>query len=172
MTGNQRNTPMTNPEIRPATDADRDAIWTIMEPVIREGATYPLDPGLGREGAMEYWFAPDKQVFVAEVDGQVLGTYYLKPNCTGLGDHVANAGYMTHPDARGRGIAMRMARDSFERAKSAGFHAMQYNLVVASNEVALRLWQRLGLQVIGRLPEAFRHKRNGFVDALVMYKLL
>ncbi|OJW66610.1 MAG: GNAT family N-acetyltransferase [Sphingomonadales bacterium 63-6] len=158
--------------IRPVTSADHDAIWAIMEPVIRDGASYPLDPALDRDGAFEYWFAPDKQVFVAEIEGGVLGTYYLKPNSTGLADHVANAGYMTHPAARGRGIAGAMARDSFERAKAAGFLAMQYNLVVATNEQALRLWQKHGLQVVGRLPHAFRHKRIGLVDALVMYKLL
>lgn len=163
---------MTDFIIRPATDADRDATWAIMEPVIRDGATYPLDPALTRDGAFEYWFAPDKQCFVAESGGRVLGIYYIKPNSTGLANHVANAGYMVHTDARGKGIAMAMARDSFDRAKDQGFHAMQYNLVVASNDVALRLWQKLGLQVVGRLPEAFRHKRLGYVDALVLYKLL
>jgi len=161
------------PALRPAErPQDDDAIWAIMEPVIREGATYPLDPQLGRDDGLAYWFAPDKQVFVAEEDGRVLGTYYLKPNSTGLADHVANGGYMTHPDARGRGVASTMARDSFARAKAAGYHAMQFNLVIATNEQAVRLWQKLGLQVAGRLPEAFRHKRLGLTDALVMYWLL
>ncbi len=95
-------------------------------------------------------------MFVAEIDGAVLGTYYLKPNSTGLADHVANAGYMTHPAARGRGVAMNMARDSFARAKAEGFRAMQFNLVIATNAQAVHLWQKIGLQVIGRLPEAFR----------------
>ena len=160
------------PTIRPAEDRDSDAIWKILEPVIREGATYPLDPGTGREGAFAYWFAPDKQVFVAEVGGDLLGTYYIKPNSTGPADHVANAGYMTHAEARGRGIATAMAQDSFTRAGAAGFTAMQFNLVIATNEQAVRLWQKLGVQVVGRLPLAFRHKRLGLVDALVMYKLL
>lgn len=167
---------MSSPTIRPATEADHDAIWAIMEPVIREGASYPLDPALTRKGALEYWFAPDKTVYVAEdageFGGEVLGTYYLKPNSTGLADHVANAGYMTHPASRGRGIGMNMARDSFARAKDAGFHAMQFNLVIATNVQAVHLWQKIGLQVVGRLPEAFRHKKHGLVDALVMYRLL
>ncbi len=158
--------------IRPACGADDDPIWAILEPVIREGATYPLDPGLGRADAFAYWFAPDKQVFVAEWDGAVLGSFYLKPNSTGLADHVANAGFIVHPAARGHGIASAMARDCFARAKAAGFHAMQFNLVIATNHQAVALWQKLGLQVIGRLPEAFRHRSKGLVDALVMYKLL
>jgi ribosomal protein S18 acetylase RimI-like enzyme len=160
------------PIIRPATSADHDAIWAILEPVIREGATYPLDPAIEREEAFHYWFAPDKRVFVTELDGEVLGTYYLKPNSTGLADHVANGGYMTHPNARGRGIASAMALDSFERAKAVGFAAMQFNLVVATNEAAVHLWQKLGMDVVGRLPKAFRHKTLGPVDALVMYRLL
>ena len=143
-----------------------------MEPVIREGASYPLDPNLTRAGALDYWFAPGKSVYVAEDGDKVLGTYYLKANSTGLADHVANAGYMTHPAARGRGVGMAMARDSFARAKDAGFHAMQFNLVIATNVQAVHLWQKIGLQVIGRLPEAFRHKQHGLVDALVMYRLL
>ncbi len=163
---------MTTPTIRPATAADHDAIWAILEPVIREGATYPLDPGIGREEAFRYWFARDKSVYVAEADGAVLGSYYLKPNSTGLADHVANAGYMTHPEARGRGIASAMARDSFARAKDAGYRAMQFNLVIATNEAAVRLWQKLGMKLVGRLPEAFRHRKHGFVDALVLYRLL
>lgn len=159
--------------IREAEQQDYDAIWEILQPVIRDGASYPLDPALDRDGAFAYWFAADKQVFVAQDDqGRVVGTYYLRPNSTGLADHVANAGYMTHPAARGRGVASAMARDSFNRAKAAGYHAMQFNLVVATNEQALRLWQRHGLQVIGRLPEAFRHRARGLVDALVMYRLL
>lgn len=164
--------PAADLSIRPATDADHDAIWAIMEPVIRDGATYPLDPALDRQGAFEYWFAPDKAVFVADNGGEVLGTYYLKPNSTGLADHVANAGYMTHPAARGKGVASAMAHDSFRRAKDAGYRAMQFNLVIATNDQAVRLWQRLGLQVVGRLPEAFRHRRLGYVDAFVMYRAL
>jgi ribosomal protein S18 acetylase RimI-like enzyme len=158
--------------IRPAADSDNDAIWAILEPVIREGASYPLNPDIGRWEAFRYWFAPDKSVFVAEADGELLGTYYLKPNSTGLADHVANGGYMTHPQARGRGIAQAMALDSFERAKTAGFAAMQFNLVVATNDAAVHLWQKVGMEVIGQLPKAFRHEELGPVDALVMYKIL
>ena len=163
---------MTAPTIRPAADSDHGSIWAILEPVIREGASYPLDPDISRGEAFAYWFAPDKSVYVAEEGGELLGTYYLKPNSTGLADHVANAGYMTRPDARGRGVARAMALDSFERARAAGFSAMQFNLVVVTNAAAVHLWQKVGMELVGRLPGAFRHKALGPVDALVMYKLL
>ena len=158
--------------IRPVEDSDADGLWRILEPVIREGATYPVEYEASREEAFAYWFAADKQVFVAERGGEVLGTYYLKPNSTGPGAHVVNAGYMVRPDARGQGVGTAMARDSFVRAKRAGYHAMQYNLVVATNEAALRLYRTLGMGEVGRLTQAFGHRELGLVDAIVMYRLL
>ena len=158
--------------IRPAEESDRDSLWTILEPVIREGTTYPVDRDATKEEAFAYWFAPNHTVLVAEAGGQILGTYYFKPNSTGPAAHVANAGYMVHPAARGRGVASAMGRDSFARAKAAGYHAMQFNLVVATNEPSLRLWRSLGMTEVGRLPKAFRHPDHGLVDAFVMYRLL
>ncbi|MDK2762308.1 MAG: GNAT family N-acetyltransferase, partial [Sphingopyxis sp.] len=126
--------------IRPATLDDRAAIWSIIGPVIRAGETYALDRDMGGEAALSYWFT-DKQVFVAEADGAILGTYYLAANQRGGGGHVCNCGYMTAVTATGRGVARAMALDSFDRAKAHGFRAMQFNFVVSSNERAVRLWQ-------------------------------
>lgn len=158
--------------IRDARPRDAAALWAILEPVIRDGTTYPLDRDATREEAFAYWFAPDKRVLVAEDRGAVVGTYYLKPNSTGPAAHVANAGYMVHPEARGRGVARAMAEDSFARASALGFHAMQFNLVIATNTGALRLWRAVGMEEVGRLKEAFRHPELGLVDAVVMYRLL
>jgi len=152
--------------------ADADALWTILEPVIREGTTYPVDPSASREDIFAYWFAPDKKVFVAEREGAIVGTYYIRPNSTGPADHVANAGFMVHPDARRQGIAQAMALDCLARAKALGFIAMQFNLVIAANTGALALWLSLGMKEVGRLAQAFRHPHLGLVDAIVMYRLL
>lgn len=151
---------------------DEDELWTILEPVVREGRTYPINPDASREEVFAYWFAPDKTVFVAERGGRVLGTYYLKPNSTGPADHVANAGYMVHPAARGQGLARAMALDSFARAKAMGYEAMQFNLVVATNHAAVHLWQAVGMTIAGRLPGAFRLPDGVRADALVMYRKL
>lgn len=152
--------------------ADDDSLWAILEPVVREGTTYPVDPAVSREEVFGYWFAPDKQVFVAETGCVLVGTYYLKSNSTGPAAHVANAGYMVLPAARGRGVARAMAYDSFARAAEQGFAAMQFNLVVASNAAALHLWQSVGMAEVGRLPQAFRLPDGNTVDALVMYRKL
>lgn len=158
--------------LRPATAGDRDAIWAIIGPVIRSGETYAIDRDLSEAEALAYWFGADKAVFVAEEEGLVLGTYYLRANQRGGGAHVANCGYMTGADAAGRGVARAMAAHSFDTARARGFRAMQFNFVVDTNERAVRLWQSLGFDIVGRLPAVFDHPANGLVDALVMHRLL
>jgi ribosomal protein S18 acetylase RimI-like enzyme len=153
-----------------ATESDRDAIWAILEPVIRSGETYTLPRDMSKEQALEYWFAADKETFVWKENGAVLGTYFLKPNQQGGGAHVANCGYVTAADAQGRGIARQMCLHSLERARERGFGAMQFNFVVSTNERATKLWTSLGFEIVGRLPLAFEHPRLGFVDTLVMYR--
>ncbi|MET3438724.1 GNAT family N-acetyltransferase [Sphingomonas sp. 1185] len=158
--------------IRPASPAEASAIAAIILPVIRAGETYALDPAMSEEAALAYWFGGDKTVFVAEEDGAILGTYYLRANQAGGGDHVANAGYMTAPVARGKGVARAMARHSLDQARAHGFTAMQFNFVVASNAAAVHLWTALGFATVGRVPGAFRHPALGPVEALVMHRPL
>ena len=157
---------------RAARPEDAEALWAVLEPVVRDGTTYPVDPDASRAEVFAYWFAPDKRVFVAELNGEIVGSYYLKPNSTGPASHVANAGYMVRPDIRRQGVARGMALDSFARAKAAGFRAMQFNLVIATNLAAISLWRSVGMSEVGRLTEAFCMPSGEFVDALVMYRLL
>ncbi|WP_067733547.1 GNAT family N-acetyltransferase [Novosphingobium naphthalenivorans] len=158
--------------IRKALPGDASAIAAIILPVIREGTTYALDPAMSEAEALRYWMDPAKETFVAEEDGIVLGTYYMRPNQAGGGDHVCNCGYMTAAAAMGRGIARRMCAHSLEHARSRGYRAMQFNFVVSTNTRAVHLWQSLGFGLIGRLPGAFRDPEHGYVDALVMYQAL
>jgi ribosomal protein S18 acetylase RimI-like enzyme len=155
--------------VRPAIAGDRDAIWRILEPIIRAGETYALPREMTREEALAYWFAPAHEVFVADDGGEILGTYYLRENQSA---DVANCGYMTAPTASGRGVARAMCAHSIARAKGRGFRAMRFNFVVATNERAVRLWQSLGFDIMERLPGAFQHPKLGAVDALVMHRAL
>lgn len=160
-------------QIRSATAADHDAIWRILEPVIRAGDTYTLPSDMPRDVALAYWTSPAHEVFVVEEpSGGILGTYYLRANQQGGGAHVANCGYMTAAWATGRGVARAMCAHSLEHAKQRGFRAMQFNFVVSSNERAVRLWQSLGFAIVGRLPGAFLNPNLGYVDALVMHRSL
>ena len=158
--------------IRRATPSDATSIAAIIVPIIREGTTYTLDPDMSERDALGYWMGHDKETFVAEQDGQVLGTYYIRPNQAGGGRHVCNCGYMTAAAATGRGIARHMCKHSMEYAQSRGYRAMQFNFVVSTNDRAVRLWQSLGFEIVGRLPAVFRHPIQGYVDAFVMYRLL
>jgi len=157
-----------NLNIRPATADDDDAIWAILHPTFAAGETYPIPRDIGRAEALAYWRTPGHAVFVAEDAGAVVGTYYLRANQRGGGDHVANCGYMVAEAATGRGVARAMCQHSLAAARGRGFAAMQFNFVVSSNERAVRLWQACGFKIVGRLPQAFRHPALGPVDALVM----
>ena len=158
--------------IRPALPSDSAGIWKVLEPVIRAGETWALARDLSESEARAYWMADDREAFVAEEEGKILGTYFLRANHAGGGSHVANSGYMTAADATGRGVGRALCLDSLERARERGFRAMQFNFVVSTNERAVRLWHGLGFETVGRLPGAFAHPRLGDVDVLVMYQKL
>jgi RimJ/RimL family protein N-acetyltransferase len=153
--------------IRQSEPRDDDAIWRILEPTLRAGETYPIPRDISREDAIAYWHTPGHTVFVAEDAGAIVGTYYLRANNRG-GAHVANCGYVVAPEVFGRGVAQAMCSHSLGEARTRGFTAMQFNFVIASNERAVRLWQRMGFAIAGRLPGAFQHPRLGVVDAYVM----
>lgn len=158
--------------IRPATPDDAPAIWAILEPTIRPGEVFALPRDMSAAAAIAHWCGPDRETFVTEADGRILGTYYIRANQDGGGAHVANGGYATAADAGGRGIARAMCLDSLDQARSRGFRAMQFNFVVATNMRAVRLWESCGFETVGRLPGAFAHPTLGFVDALVMFRPL
>jgi len=140
--------------------------------MIRRGESYALPRNMSRVQALEFWSAPGHEIFVFEESGVILGTYFLRANQGGGGSHVANCGYVTAEAAQGRGIARAMCLHSLERAKERAFRAMYFNFVVSTNERAVKLWLSLGFEIVGRLPGAFQHPGNGFVDALVMHKRL
>jgi ribosomal protein S18 acetylase RimI-like enzyme len=158
--------------IRPADARDDHELWRVIEPTIRAGETYPLARDLAKADALAYWRSPQHEVFVAEREGVIVGTYYLRANNQGGGAHVANCGYIVAPQAMRRGVARAMCAHSMERARARGFRAMAFNFVIASNERAVRLWQSCGFVIVGRLPGAFEHPRLGFVDALVLHRML
>ena len=158
--------------IRQAEPRDDDAIWLILEPTFRAGETYPISRDISCSDALAYWHAPGHSVFVADDEGAIVGTYYLRANNRGGGAHVANCGYVVAPGAYGRGVARTMCAHSLDEARRRKFKAMQFNFVVSSNGRAVQLWQRMGFTIVGRLPRAFEHPRSGFVDAYVMSKTL
>ncbi|MCW5961437.1 MAG: GNAT family N-acetyltransferase [Pyrinomonadaceae bacterium] len=159
--------------IRKYEERDKEEIWKIIEYVISNGDSFTYALNTSREFALEDWCSPDKHTFVAvDKNESILGTYYIKPNQTGLGSHVANGSYMVASDARRKGIGRLMGEHSIEQARKLGFLAMQFNFVVKSNEKAVNLWKSLGFEIIGEIPDAYRHIDHGLTNAYIMYRKL
>ena len=160
-------------EIRKYREDDWSQVWPIIESVFRAGETYTFSPDITEQEAHNVWIQLPKETYVAtDRNNSIVGTYYIKPNQPALGSHVCNCGYIVAESARGQGVASRMCEHSQKMAVKLGFRAMQYNLVVSTNKGAIRLWEKLGFQVIGTLPKAFNSNSSGYVDALIMYKEL
>ncbi len=159
-------------EIRQFQKSDWPQLWAVIEPVFRAGETYPYPSDISEQEAQQNWIDTPQETWVAIEADEILGSYYIKPNQPGLGGHVCNCGYIVSENARGIGIASNMCRHSQQQAVKLGFKAMQYNLVVSSNEGAIALWKKLGFLVVGTLSNAFNSEKDGFVDALIMYKEL
>ena len=159
-------------DIRPANEADKPAIWQIIKAVIAGGDTYVFSPDASEDEMMAFWFTPDKHNYVVTSNDEIVATFWLRANQPGLGKHIGNAAYMVSPNAAGQGIGKKMALWSLDEARRLGFTSMQFNFVVKTNTVAVNLWKSIGFEVIGEIPEAFNHGREGLVNALIMYQKL
>ncbi|SDX90600.1 Ribosomal protein S18 acetylase RimI [Lutibacter oricola] len=156
--------------IRLATDLDFDDVWKIFSEVIKIGDTYVFYPNTTKEDFKRHWFAYYMKTFVIEADGEILGTYIIKPNQIDLGNHIANCSYMVSPNAQGKGIGRKLCEHSLEVAKKDNFEAIQFNIVVSTNVGAVELWKKYGFEIIGITPKGFRHSKLGLVDTYIMYK--
>ena len=156
--------------IRLAEERDQDAMWEIFHEVVSAGETWVFDADTPRSFMIDYWFHPGTRSYVAEKDDGVLGMYLLRPNQPGHGSHVANAGYMVASSSRGLGVGEAMGEHSIQEARRLGFRAIQFNYVVSTNEAAVRLWKKIGFEIVGTLPGAFAHSSLGYVDVYVMFR--
>lgn len=159
-------------QIRDATDADFEEIWPIFHEIASAGETYAYPRNVTKNEGRSLWLELPRKTYVAVNSEGILGTYYIKTNQAGPGSHVCNCGYMVPSSSRGRGVATAMCAHSQREAVALGYQAMQFNFVASTNEDAIGLWQKLGFEIVGRLPRAFNHPSKGYVDALVMYKWL
>ena len=159
-------------ELRLAGPADGAALWDILRPAFRAGDSYAVDRDISQSAALRYWTEGEKTAYLAVRSDQAVGSYYIRPNQPGGGAHVCNCGFVTHLQARGQRVARTMLEHALKTAKAAGYSAMQFNFVLASNAAAIHLWQSYGFAEVGRLPQAFEHPALGLIDALVMHRAL
>ncbi|WP_455352727.1 N-acetyltransferase family protein [Streptomyces sp. SYSU K217416] len=160
--------------IREATTEDWPVIWPFFQKIVAEGETftYPLD--LGEEDGRDWWLlsAPNRTVVAVDDAGVVLGTAKMNRNQAGNGSHVASASYMVDPAHGGRGVGRALCEYTVEWARAAGYRAMQFNAVVETNEYAVKLYRSIGFEVVGTVPEGFRHPTKGYVGLHIMHLAL
>ncbi len=159
-------------KIRSATEHDCKPVWDIFSKVIETGDTYVFSPKTSKSDFKKYWFAAYMKTFVVEENGIILGTYIIKPNQMDLRNHIANCSYMVSPRAQGKGIGTLLCEHSIQTAKENGFNGIQFNIVVSTNERAVKLWEKFGFKIIGTTPKGFRHSKLGLVDTYIMFKSL
>jgi L-amino acid N-acyltransferase YncA len=160
-------------EIREFTDSDWPSVYAIYQTVVNAGETYTYDPAWSEEHARDVWVEPAPGRTVVAVDkGRIVGTAHLGPNKPGRGSHVATASFMVDADTRGLGVGRALGTHILDLARADGYYSMQFNAVVESNERAVRLWQELGFDIIGTVPEAFDHPTLGRVGLHIMYQRL
>ncbi|OJJ48003.1 hypothetical protein ASPZODRAFT_64406 [Penicilliopsis zonata CBS 506.65] len=145
---------------------------------IARGCTYPMEEPMERDKFAEYWFGTfavvvlrgDTQLTATKEDWSqdCLGTFYIKPNYPGRCSHVCNAGFLTTSLARGQGIGIAMGETYLEYAPKLGYKYSVFNLVFANNPASIRIWEKLGFSIIGRVPKAARLANSEEpVDALI-----
>ena len=159
--------------IRDATDDDWPQVFPIFDAIVRDGRTYAYPEDLSSAAARDFWMLkPPSRVVVAVEDESILGTATMGPNRPGRGAHIATASFMVDPATRGRGVGRALGEYMIGWATEQGYRGVQFNAVVETNEVAVRLWQSLGFEVIGTVPGAFRHADGGYVGLHVMFRSL
>jgi len=159
-------------QISNITKSDFEAFWPVFKDIVIAQETYAFDPEIDFETAYDLWCLSPHKSYVIKENGLILGSYYIKANASGPSSHISNCGYMVNPDSRGKGIARKLCLHSQQTAKELGYSAMQFNSVVSTNEIAIKLWEKLGYKIIGTIPNAYHHKKLGLVDAFIMYKQL
>ena len=159
-------------KITKITENDFRLFWPVFKSIIEAEETYAFDPHMSYNEAYDLWCLSPQACYVAKENSEVIGTYYLKPNSAGPSAHICNCGYMVSPESRGKGVAKALCQHSQKVAVELGYLAMQFNSVVSTNETAVKLWKKLGYEIVGVIPKAYKHRRFGFVDCFVMYKQL
>lgn len=159
-------------KITEITKSDFEAFWPVFKDVVLAQETYAFDPEIDFETAYNLWCLSSHKAYVIKENDLILGSYYIKANASGPSSHISNCGYMVSPASRGKGIARKMCLHSQQVAKELGYSAMQFNSVVSTNTIAIKLWEKLGYKIIGTIPNAYNHKKLGFVDSFIMHKQL
>jgi L-amino acid N-acyltransferase YncA len=158
---------------RQITRSDFPKIKHILETIVQSEEALNLYGDASEKEWEDYLFGDASyEVWALEEEGKILGAYHQRPNQKGLGSHIANGGYIVDPAARGRGVGRRLGEHSIARAKEQGYHGIQFNFVISTNEIAVKLWKSLGFEIIGTVPGGYHCKQQEYMDAYIMFRSL
>lgn len=156
--------------ITEAQEKDLNDISRIFKDVISTGDTYVNRADTTDDEIRQKWFADNAKTFIAKLDGKIVGAYLIRPNHVDRGSHTANCSYIVDKSARGHGVGKTLGEHSIITAKQLNYRAIQFNFVVSTNKPAVKLWQSLGFDIIGTVPQGFNHMDLGYVDAYIMHR--
>src|SRR2546430_4172201 len=139
---------------------DSEPLRQLFQTLMEEGASYPHDRLPGQDDFMAYWFTGTSTIVAYQQGSRrgaaLLGAFYLKPNWPGRARHVANAGFIVAPQWRNKGLGWLLGAVMLQYATELGYRSVIFNLVFAENQVARRLWRKLGFSGLAVLPRAGR----------------
>ena len=157
-------------KIREFQEKDLKEMIEIWNTVVDDGVAFPqlerLDSNSGRAFFSEQSFTG---VAYDEESGEIAGLYILHPNNIGRCGHICNASYAVKKSLRGMSIGEKLVVHCLAKAKDLDFRILQFNAVVKSNIVALKLYEKLGFTQLGTIPEGFRMKDGTYEDIVPHY---
>ncbi len=157
-------------KIREFQEKDLKEMIEIWNTVVDDGVAFPqlerLDSNSGRAFFSEQSFTG---VAYDEESGEITGLYILHPNNIGRCGHICNASYAVKKSLRGMSIGEKLVVHCLAKAKDLDFRILQFNAVVKSNIVALKLYEKLGFTQLGTIPEGFRMKDGTYEDIVPHY---
>lgn len=127
----------------------------LMNEVIIEGRAWPFEDEFPDDVSYRSYFL-SHDAFVVRIQGDIAGCFYIKPNFPGRCSHICNGGFITAKPWRRKGIGKFMGKCFLKFAKDLGYRASYFNLVFASNEPSVRLWESLAFQRVATIPHCAR----------------
>ncbi len=154
--------------IRKYQNSDITEMTDIWNRVVEDGQAFPQTSAMTYEEATAFF---ERQTFTAVAVNQteVVGLYILHPNNIGRCGHIANASYAVKSHCRGLHIGEKLVEHSLKTGAEFGFKIMQFNAVVASNAVAIHLYEKIGFHRIGTIPQGFLQKNGTYEDIILYY---
>jgi DNA-binding MarR family transcriptional regulator/L-amino acid N-acyltransferase YncA len=158
--------------LEPFDQKDEEGLYEIFQDVVDSGSQFPYECRSIQEFRRQFFNSNGRVYVCRSLAQEVIGGFYIRSNFPGRSSHIANAAYMIRNIYRGKGIGSLLVKASLHLAKGMGFQAMQFNMVLSQNTIAIKLYQKLGFNIIGTIPQAVRNPDGSYQDGYLMHREL